>query len=137
MSMQLSYLDAEGRQIVVPIGQKPIVIGRTAEADVHILDEKASRVHCEIRLWDGDYVVKDLDSRNGTFVNDARIAVSVLHVGDTLRIGSTAFQFERVPEKGTRAILREVDQERESGKGYKTILREIVQSTDPKNKTKG
>jgi pSer/pThr/pTyr-binding forkhead associated (FHA) protein len=134
MTIQLRFLDTEGRQVVAPLGAKPLVIGRSAEADVHLADEKASRQHCEVRTWDGDYVLKDLTSRNGTFVNEVRTDVTVLRVGDQIRIGSTVLHVERVPEKGARTILKEVSQERESGKGYKTILREIVQSTAAKPK---
>ena len=97
-------------------------------------EEKISRQHAEIRYWDGEYVIKDLKSRNGVYVNDERVRVAVLAIGDSIRIGSTVFHVEQRTEKGTRTILKEVSQERESGKGYKTILREIVQSTAAKPK---
>jgi pSer/pThr/pTyr-binding forkhead associated (FHA) protein len=93
-----------------------------------------SRLHAEIKPWDGEYVIKDLKSRNGTFVNGTRVEVSVLKPGDTIRLGDVDFHFEKEGHnKGTRTIVREVTQEIEEGKkGYRTILREIVKSTEAK-----
>lgn len=112
------------------LGERPVTIGRSPEADVVILDEKVSRIHCGIRYWDGDFYIKDLKSKNGTYVNDRRIDVAKLQPGDRIRVGSVILVFEQegpaVPEKA----LEEVSQELAQGKGYSTILREIVQSAD-------
>ncbi len=134
--MILRYLNAEGKQMELELGAKTLVLGRSLQADVCIPDDRISRYHCEIRLWDGEYVLKDLKSRNGTFLNDQRVEVATLHFGDTIRIGSTPIKVERKSAKGTKTILREVSQEMEQGKGYRTILREIVKSVDDKPKTR-
>jgi len=129
--MLLRYITAEGKQVEAELGPKALTIGRAPEADIIIDDEKASRMHCEVRLWDGEYVAKDLKSRNGTFINEKRIDITTLHTGDALRCGGTTFHVEKHSLKGTKTIVRELDKEMEQGgKGYRTMLREIVKSTD-------
>lgn len=134
--MFLVYLNAEGKRTSVHLAGRPaLTFGRSPEADVCIPDTKVSRIHAEIKPWDGDYVIKDLKSRNGTFVNGIRVEVAMLKSGDVIRVGPTEFQVGREPEKGTGTIIREVTAEMDEGKkGYRTILREIVKSTDDQAK---
>ena len=136
--MFLIYLNAEGKRCTVHLaGRAAVTFGRSSEADIPIPDTKVSRIHAEIRPWDGDYAIKDLKSRNGTFVNGVRIDVAVLKAGDVIRIGPLEFQVEKEPEKGTHTILREVTDEVDEGKkGYRTMLREIVQSAEEQAKPK-
>ena len=136
--MLLRYINAEGCQVEVELGAKSLTVGRDAEADIVVPSERASREHCTIRLWDGDYVIKDMKSRNGTFVNDERIEVAVLKIGDRIRIGTTVLHVDKKSTKGTTTILREVSKEMDvEGKGYQTMLREIVETTGDKPKKKG
>lgn len=114
------------------LGDRPITIGRSPEADLVILDDKASRLHCGLRVWDGDFLLKDLKSKNGTFVNGRRIDMVKLEMGDQIRVGSCTFSFESEsdPGKGTQTILREVADEMAGGKGYSTMLKEIVEDVE-------
>ncbi len=67
-------------------------IGR--EGDVQILDTSASRKHAEVFSLGGMYFIRDLASRNGTFVNDSRITEETpLRPGDRIRIGSSTLMF--------------------------------------------
>ncbi len=135
--MRLRYTKKDGTQMEFELGERPITIGRSPEADVVILDEKASRIHCGIRLWDGEFYIKDLKSRNGTFVNDQRVDVAKLKPGDRLRVGSIAFSFDQEPGKTTDVALQEVEQEMAQGKGYSTLLQEIVGGTGGKTDEAG
>lgn len=121
------------------LGERPITIGRSPEADVVVLDERASRIHCGIRLWDGEFYIKDLKSRNGTFVNGQRIDVAKLKPSDEIRIGSVIFSFDAAPNQRADVALQEMEAEMAEGKGYSTILKEIVggaeQSTSPAEAT--
>lgn len=125
--MRLRYAKKDGTQMEFELGDRPITIGRSPEADVVVLDEKVSRVHCGIRLWDGEFFIKDLKSRNGTTVNGQRVEMAKLNPGDRIRVGSTAFLFEQ--EAGPQAddALKEMQQAMADGKGYSTILQEIVE----------
>jgi pSer/pThr/pTyr-binding forkhead associated (FHA) protein len=77
------------------VADKPLTIGRDAEAGIQILDRSASRFHCEIFPVGGMFFVRDLDSKNGTFVNDERLGdEELLRVGDVIKIGTTELVFE-------------------------------------------
>ena len=80
-----------GRTVTVSAGQT-VALGRLKGCDVVVDDEAASRRHCTITAREDGCVVADLQSANGTFVNDKRIATVALAKGDKLRIGSTVFE---------------------------------------------
>jgi HD-GYP domain-containing protein (c-di-GMP phosphodiesterase class II) len=80
-----------GRTVAVSVGQT-ISLGRLKGCDVVIDDESASRRHCTITARDQACVVADLQSANGTYVNELRIASAELHQGDRIRIGSTVIE---------------------------------------------
>ena len=124
--MKLTFPRPDGTMAVLKLTDQPITLGRGHEADVVINDEKVSRIHCGIRLWDGAYFLKDLKSRNGTFVNDEPADVVKLKAGDRIRVGSVVFHFESDIRPGTETIFHQTEQEFTAGKGYSTILREIV-----------
>ena len=69
----------------------PLVIGRSEEADLRILDERASRMHCRLKIADNEVQLKDLSSRNGTFYKNKKIKDVKLHSGDRFRVGNTIF----------------------------------------------
>ncbi|MBN8527454.1 MAG: FHA domain-containing protein, partial [Planctomycetes bacterium] len=74
---------------------KPVTIGRDAEAGLQILDRSASRFHCEIFPVGGMWFVRDLDSKNGTAVNDEKLKdEELLRAGDVIKIGTTEMVFE-------------------------------------------
>ena len=80
-----------GRTVAVSSGQA-ITVGRLKGCDVVLDDEAASRRHCTITGRDDVCVVSDLQSANGTFVNEKRIASAELQRGDKIRIGSTVME---------------------------------------------
>lgn len=78
-----------------PIGAKPLVLGRLKSNDIEVRDTKASRKHTRVGRAGGVWVVEDLKSSNGTFVNGEKIEARVeLHAGDTIAIGKTVYRFE-------------------------------------------
>jgi HD-GYP domain-containing protein (c-di-GMP phosphodiesterase class II) len=89
-----------GRTLTVSTGQT-VALGRLKECDVVIDDEAASRRHCTITAREDGCVVSDLQSANGTFVNDKRIATAALAKGDKLRIGSTVIELIDAVADGT------------------------------------
>lgn len=129
--MRLRYLKKDGEERDVELSDKPLTIGRSADADVLVLDEKASRVHCGIRYTDGAFYIKDLKSKNGTYVNDKPVDLHQLRQGDRVRIGSTVFLFETETPGGAGNALQEMQGKIDDGAGYSTILREIVHETAP------
>jgi hypothetical protein len=70
-------------------------IGRSSDADVRIEDRYASGLHARIYARRGHYFVEDMNSTNGTLLNDAElVGEAELVPGDVIRIGDTAFRFE-------------------------------------------
>jgi FHA domain-containing protein len=70
-------------------------IGRSAEADVRIDDRYASGVHARIFSRDGRTYIEDMNSTNGTLLNDATLrGEAELIDGDVVRIGDTEFRYE-------------------------------------------
>ena len=125
--MILRYILPDGEQKEFELGRKSITIGRGIDANVMIVDKLASRIHCGISYKDGNYFLRDCDSRNGTFVNDSLIKVCRIKPGDRIRVGDMVFSVEASRRKGTVRVLRELKDEMAKGKGYHTILQEIIQ----------
>lgn len=70
-------------------------IGRSSEADVRIADRYASGVHARIFSRDGRTYIEDMNSTNGTHLNDATLkGEAELIDGDVVRIGDTELKFE-------------------------------------------
>jgi serine phosphatase RsbU (regulator of sigma subunit) len=80
------------RHVIGPTGVR---IGRTPPSDVILTDSQVSRSHCTVIPRDGQLIVNDLNSTNGTFVDGARLtAPTVLPVGSILQVGSRMFKHE-------------------------------------------
>src|SRR5215469_5484282 len=69
-------------------------IGRVEDNTFQIADPSVSSHHCEILLRGTEVVIKDLNSTNGTFINDEKISESVLKPGQTLRLGQIEMRLE-------------------------------------------
>ena len=77
------------------LGEKALTIGRDAEAGIQILDRSASRFHAEIFPVGGMFFVRDLESKNGTYINDERLGdEELLREGDIIKIGTTEILYE-------------------------------------------
>lgn len=72
-----------------------LTIGRSPDADVRIEDRYASAVHARLYSRGASYYVEDMNSTNGTFLNDATLeGEAELSDLDEIRIGDTEFRFE-------------------------------------------
>jgi pSer/pThr/pTyr-binding forkhead associated (FHA) protein len=71
----------------VPIGARPVTIGRSPDNDLPVDNLAVSNHHARVYFEAGRLVVEDLDSLNGTFVNDLRVERATLHDGDSIWIG--------------------------------------------------
>jgi len=75
-----------------------ITLGALADNDVLLPDDTASRYHCRITQEGDSYLLTDLDSTNGTFVNGVRVRQAFLHPGCIIKAGKTELRFE-APEQ--------------------------------------
>ena len=69
-------------------------IGRIEDNAFQIAEQSISSHHCEVLLRGNDVVIKDLDSTNGTFINDEKITEGVLKPGQILRLGQVELRLE-------------------------------------------
>lgn len=82
-----------GRQVKLP--NHAVVIGRDEGCFLKLSGSDVSRKHCELKPGGGGWVVTDLASQNGTFVNGRRVTgPTCLNVGDDLLVGHMHFQWE-------------------------------------------
>ncbi len=78
---------------VYSLNAATIVIGRENSCNVVLPDVNASRQHAQITYSDGLWVLSDLGSTNGTFVNNLEIATREIHPGDIITVGVTKLAF--------------------------------------------
>jgi diguanylate cyclase (GGDEF)-like protein len=75
------------------LGDAPLVIGRGNDCDLRINDHSVSRRHARIQPGGDGYYAVDLQSTNGTFVNDIPASMHRLKDGDYLRVGDCIYRF--------------------------------------------
>lgn len=101
----LAYLGADPGAEIAPLaplqppdvaaGQR-LVLGREPSSHFVIADRSVSKRHAELERCGAGWVIRDLDSRNGTRVNGWRVEEQRLRPGDTVELGGSAFVFAPV-----------------------------------------
>jgi putative nucleotidyltransferase with HDIG domain len=74
-----------------------VTIGRDSNNDIQVIDVKVSRRHSVVENRKGFFIIRDLSSRNGTYLNGVQITESELAPGDRIRVGETEIVFEGEP----------------------------------------
>ena len=85
--------DSHPADSMLPLGEAPIVIGRSPACTLVLEDEYASSRHAALTPQSDGWWIEDLSSRNGTFIDDERLNTPrQLKVGDIIRIGQTTLE---------------------------------------------
>jgi pSer/pThr/pTyr-binding forkhead associated (FHA) protein len=84
---------AQKTQAGFPITRKFMIVGRGVEADITINEPTVSKKHAQLTSFDSGFLLKDLDSSNGTFINNQRIQEAYLGDGDLVTFGEAKFIF--------------------------------------------
>jgi pSer/pThr/pTyr-binding forkhead associated (FHA) protein len=88
-----------------PLGEgQEIVIGRSSELDMVLVEEMVSRKHARIALTDGVINIEDLGSTNGTFVNGEKVERGTLHEGDRVLIGTNILKVIATAQDGDQKL---------------------------------
>jgi pSer/pThr/pTyr-binding forkhead associated (FHA) protein len=96
----------QGGEYPLAEGQE-IVIGRSSELDMVLVEEMVSRKHARIALADGTISIEDLGSTNGTFVNGEKVQQGTLREGDRVLIGTNILKVVAAPQDAqARANLK-------------------------------
>ena len=82
-------------ELISSSDERVVGIGREKGNDITVEDHEASRRHAEIRKRNDTYFLADLDSSNGTFLNNCRISEAELKSGDRIQIGRTLFLYSQ------------------------------------------
>ena len=100
----------------IPVGSRPITIGRSPDNDLPVDNLAVSNYHAKIYFEAGRMVIEDLDSLNGTFVNDLRVERATLHDGDNIHLGKHKIKVDTsgdapVPwDSGRKAAAPRIDE---------------------------
>jgi pSer/pThr/pTyr-binding forkhead associated (FHA) protein len=93
---KLAVVEGELAGTVIPLGTSPITVGRAADSTLVLKDDYASSRHARFFPSDGQWIVEDLGSTNGTWIDRTRITgPTVLRVGAKVRVGRTTLQLQR------------------------------------------
>jgi diguanylate cyclase (GGDEF)-like protein len=117
----LVFLSGDLLAVPIPLEREEVILGRALEADVRVNDTKVSRQHARIntvqnaKTGENEYILTDLESRNGTFLNGHRVMRETLQHGDKLTIGEHILRFE---------LLDEIDRE------YQRQIRRLLSHDD-------
>lgn len=111
----------EDRDQVLTIGDRPIVIGRAPDCDLHLHDESISRKHARIARDDEGWVLRDLGSKNGSRVNTFHVTEQILHNGDRLDLGAIRMYVEIGPESAA-SRARVIFDEKTTPAGHTEVL---------------
>ncbi len=100
----LVFLSGELIAVPIPLEREEVILGRALEADVRVNDTQVSRQHARVTAVKSnaalvtEYVLTDLESRNGTFLNGQRVTSERLRNGDKISIGETILRFDLLDE---------------------------------------
>ncbi len=73
----------------LPLVPMTMTVGREHDNNIELKDEDVARYHARISFQRGQYILQDLESSSGTWVNDERISEAILKQGDKIRVGAT------------------------------------------------
>ncbi len=83
----LMFRDPDGNMTRVALENLPLTLGRRSTNEVQVLDPTVSRDHARLLRDDNEFVIEDLGSTHGTFVNQQRVQRHVLGPNDRIRLG--------------------------------------------------
>lgn len=117
--------------------EKSITIGRAPESDIHLDAPDVSRRHASILKREQTYILSDLGSRNGTFVNEQLVRSTELHEGDVIRIGAFLLVFQDgqvtpYQSNGMRVDVSALSKDVDDRRGKRRILDNISLSVLPR-----
>ena len=89
-----AFLIVNGMQIY-PLHEKLVNIGRRFDNQLVIEDPRVSRLHAQLRVVEGRYMIFDLNSRGGTFINGNRVEKSYLRPGDVISLSGVPLVYSQ------------------------------------------
>ena len=104
-----------------------VTVGRVMQCEIHIDDQAVSRHHCTLSLNGATIVVTDLESANGTFVNERPVRSATARPGDIIRVGSTVLEYRQPDEARATGTARVAA---EAGKAMEPVVRKRIEPAE-------
>ncbi len=99
----LTFLSGDHADETIKLRRDATIIGRE-KGDIIIHDTEISATHCQIQEINGIYHIFDMNSTNGTYVNNEKVVKAKLKEGDIVSIGNTTFKITLHEEKNIRHV---------------------------------
>lgn len=93
---ELVVKSGESQGMKIRLGKGVSTLGRRETNEIFLNDPNISRVHAQIELFQGEYILTDLGSLNGTYLNGKRVHRAHLKPGDLIKVGKTELDFRMV-----------------------------------------
>ena len=121
MDLRIQYHDPDGREHIVMIDKPVFTIGRSHNNDLCLPFMYVSREHAQIAKRGSQFVIEDLKSKHGTFLNGAKIDWATLQDADRIAIGGPHGVKITVGGKDVFSSLLKRSEKGRDGKGFKEI----------------
>ena len=89
----LQILSPQERKHLIELGAQDIVIGRSPECDIRFVVENVSRRHARVFFHNEEFMIEDLESTNGLFVNGVKVVRCALRNNDQIELGGVRLLF--------------------------------------------
>jgi diguanylate cyclase (GGDEF)-like protein len=87
------YPTGEGAGRCYMLGNEPATVGRDPVSEIRVNDKSVSRRHARVQPESDGYALQDLNSTNGTYVNEERVGMHRLRDGDYVHVGNAIFRY--------------------------------------------
>ena len=94
MDVNLVLFKKNGSRKIFPLPSSVTVIGRRHDCDLWVPLASVSKRHCQLNCSDGVLIIRDLGSRNGTFLNGKAVDEAAIKAGDSIKVGPLVFVFQ-------------------------------------------
>ncbi|MCB9593646.1 MAG: sigma 54-dependent Fis family transcriptional regulator [Sandaracinaceae bacterium] len=111
----------QGQELLIE--RERVTVGRSVICDLTLADKAVSGTHFEVEATEKGFVLRDLDSTNGTFIGDLQVKEVWIKPGTVMRVGKTHLRFE--PEAGTVEIPLSTEESFHGIIGKSVRMREI------------
>ena len=92
---RFNQVEGPGAPKEIVLWKDSLVVGRSHECDIVINSAKVSKQHMTIECYEGEFTIKDMESRNGIFLNGIRINSAGLRDGDAVQLGDATYVFHK------------------------------------------
>ena len=89
----LQILSPQERKRLIELGEQDIVIGRSPQCDIRFVVENVSRRHARVFFHNEEFMIEDLESTNGLFVNGVKVVRCALRNNDQIELGGVRLLF--------------------------------------------